>query len=162
MTWQGTTYTIPLMLPAAISAMSAFYLWRNRHTPSRRLYCWQAGLLVFAAITPWLVSAVVDANGVEPYPDLDLTPFALGLMSPAIAWGLSRLRRLDIVPAAHETVVGSMSDGVVVLDAQNRIVDLNPAAQHLFGRTLIHYQGAGPWAGADGRQDPGRGQRREH
>ncbi|MCP4542217.1 MAG: GAF domain-containing protein [Chloroflexi bacterium] len=39
----------------------------------------------------------------------------------------------DIVPAAYELVVESTSDGVVLLDAQNRILKLNPAAQSMIG-----------------------------
>jgi PAS domain S-box-containing protein len=39
---------------------------------------------------------------------------------------------LDIMPVAREAVVASMTDAVIILDAQNRIVDLNPAAAQLF------------------------------
>src|SRR6266566_4850167 len=44
-------------------------------------------------------------------------------------------RLLDIIPVAREAVIESMGDAVIVLDEQNRIVDLNPAVQHLAVRT---------------------------
>jgi PAS domain S-box-containing protein len=36
---------------------------------------------------------------------------------------------------ARETISENMVDGVMVLDAQNRVMDLNPAMQHLIGCT---------------------------
>jgi len=69
----------------------------------------------------------------KPSPYLELTPIAIGVTAPVIAWNLYRLRIRDIVPVARETVIESMSDGIIVLDAQNRVVQLNPAAQYLIG-----------------------------
>jgi signal transduction histidine kinase len=48
-----------------------------------------------------------------------------------VAWGLFRYRLFNVVPVARTTVVEGMDDGVMVLDAGNRIVDLNPAAQRI-------------------------------
>jgi len=39
------------------------------------------------------------------------------------------------VPVAHEAIIENMRDGVIVLDTQNRIVDLNLAAQQIIGRS---------------------------
>jgi PAS domain S-box-containing protein len=40
---------------------------------------------------------------------------------------------LDIVPVARDALIESISDGVLVLDAHNRVVDINPAACWLIG-----------------------------
>jgi len=48
-------------------------------------------------------------------------------------FGVFGFHLFDIVPIARDTVIGSLGDGVIVLDAQQRIVDLNPSAQRLFG-----------------------------
>ena len=94
------------------------------------LYRWQAILLVFGAVAPWIANAmyIFDLT-----PNLDLTPFAFSLTGIAMGRNLFRLRFFDIVPVARRTVVDSMSDAVIVLDTQNRIVDLNPAAQRIIG-----------------------------
>src|SRR5436853_3842260 len=47
----------------------------------------------------------------------------------------NRLRLLDIRPVAREAVFESISDAVIIVDEQNRIVDLNGAAQNLAHRT---------------------------
>jgi PAS domain S-box-containing protein len=64
-----------------------------------------------------------------------LTPFSFTVTGLAFAWGLYRFHLLDLVPVAREAIIESMSDAILVLDLQNRIVDLNPAAQRLIGRT---------------------------
>ena len=49
----------------------------------------------------------------------------------AITLALFRYRLLDIVPVARDALVENMSDGILVLDAKNRVVDVNPAVQDL-------------------------------
>jgi PAS domain S-box-containing protein len=50
-----------------------------------------------------------------------------------LALGLFRFQLLDIVPVARDTVIKGMSDGLRVLDVQNRIVDINPAIEGITG-----------------------------
>jgi PAS domain S-box-containing protein len=64
---------------------------------------------------------------------LDLTPFAFTVAGLAVAWALFRYRLLDVMPVARRAVVDGMSDGVIVLDVQGRVLDLNPVAQQIVG-----------------------------
>jgi len=100
---------------------------------SPRLYRGQAGAVLIAALAPW-AGNVLYISGLSPFPYLDLTPFAFTITGLAVAWGLFRFRLLDIVPVARDTVIEGMSDGVIVLDTQNRIVDLTLAAQRITDR----------------------------
>jgi PAS domain S-box-containing protein len=43
---------------------------------------------------------------------------------------------LDIIPVVRNVVMEYMSDGVIVLDHKNRVIDFNAAAQSLFGDIL--------------------------
>src|SRR5256884_9306011 len=101
---------------------------------SARLYLGQAGALLIAVIAPWLGNALT-IFGLNPFPELDLTPFAFTISGLAVAWSLFRFRLFNIIPVAREAVIESMRDAVIVLDEQDRIVDLNPAAQRLLVRT---------------------------
>src|SRR5947209_2004430 len=103
-------------------------------------YRGQVGALVIAVLAPWLVNAITTF-GFSPFPHLDLTPLAFTITGLAMAWSLFCFRLLDIVPVARHAVVESMSDAVIVLDQHNRITDLNPAAQRLFGRPLTELIG---------------------
>ncbi|GAH59887.1 unnamed protein product, partial [marine sediment metagenome] len=67
---------------------------------------------------------------------MDLSPSAFVISGLAMAWGLFRFRLFDITPLARDTIIEDMSDGVIVLDAQNRFIDINPAAQRIFGYSL--------------------------
>ena len=81
---------------------------------------------------PWIGNGLY-LSGLSPIPNLDLTPFAFTLSGVAFAWALFRFRLLDIVPVARRAVIDGMPDGVIVLDGQNRIIDLNLAAQRIIG-----------------------------
>jgi PAS domain S-box-containing protein len=48
-------------------------------------------------------------------------------------YGLLSYQVLDIVPIPRDIIVERMDDGWMVLDMQNRIVDLNPAAEAVIG-----------------------------
>jgi two-component system cell cycle sensor histidine kinase/response regulator CckA len=124
--WIHGAYTYALLL------ISVFLL-AQMLVRSRSLYQRQAGLLLFATLLPCLGS-VVMVSGLSPLPHLDLTPLAFTASSLILTWSLFRVRVGDIVPVARGIVVESMSDSVIVLDAQDRIVDLNPVARRMIGR----------------------------
>ena len=97
------------------------------------LYRRQTGVMLVGALAPWIAN-VLYLTEPRILSHLDPTPFAFGFSSLAVAWGLFHLRLLDIVPVARDTLVEEMSDGVIVLDALDRILDLNPAARQIIGR----------------------------
>ncbi len=107
---------------------------------SPKLYRGQAVALLIAALTP-LAGNVLYVSGLVPFPGLDITPFAFALTGLAMAWALFYFRLLDVVPVAREAVIAGLADGVIVLDAQDRIVDLNPAAAQIIGHPVAEVIG---------------------
>ena len=95
----------------------------------RYLYRRQTLVLLAAIFPPWLVNLLYVFN-LGPVPGWDLTPLGFALTGILLVWSFTRWSLLDLVPIAHDQVVESMQDGVIVLDGQNRIVDINTAAQH--------------------------------
>jgi PAS domain S-box-containing protein len=91
--------------------------------------------LLVGGLTPWLCNLVFLLE-LGPMPYLDLTPFAFTVSGTAFMLGLIRFRLLDIVPVARDVVFQNMQDGVIVVDNDTRILDLNPAAARLAGRPL--------------------------
>lgn len=59
--------------------------------------------------------------------------FTMGPVSLSFAVALFRFRVLDPVPLAHSAIIKQMQSGVLVLDLQKRVVDLNPAAGQILG-----------------------------
>jgi PAS domain S-box-containing protein len=99
-----------------------------------RLYLLQVITFIVGAIAPWLGNAVYVLN-LSPWPGLDLTPFAFTLTAVAVTLGVIWFQFLDIVPIARDNVIESMTDGVIVLDEQNRVVDINVAGLRALGTT---------------------------
>jgi PAS domain S-box-containing protein len=102
---------------------------------SGQLLRWQAVALMLAATTPLLVHFAQDVFGILPLNNPNLTPYALAITGPILAWSFQWLRARDLVPIAREQVVEGISDALLVLDGENRVLDLNPAAERLFGQT---------------------------
>jgi diguanylate cyclase (GGDEF)-like protein/PAS domain S-box-containing protein len=119
--WFHWIYSLLLILLGTILLLRAL-------PRSLRPYRRQSLALLVAAAIPWL-SNVIYVLGLEPLRGLDLTPFAFLLSGVAMSLGLFYFGLLDLVPIAHDRVIEDMSDGMIVLDAQDRIVDLNPAAE---------------------------------
>ncbi|WP_254764290.1 histidine kinase N-terminal 7TM domain-containing protein [Natrinema marinum] len=95
---------------------------------SQRLYRWQ-GVAVFVAIAvPW-ATAVLSASSLEI---VGTTPIGFTITGLAITFGLYRYRLLELTPIARSEVVANLEDGVLVIDADRRVVDCNPVARELF------------------------------
>ena len=67
----------------------------------------------------------------------DITPLTFALSGLCFTWGLYHHRLFGLVPVARDMVVDSMEDGVIVLDADRRIIDLNAAVERFTGATPI-------------------------
>jgi diguanylate cyclase (GGDEF)-like protein/PAS domain S-box-containing protein len=97
---------------------------------------WQRGqVLIFlvGGIFP-VLGNLIRLLGLNPTPDLDLTPMAFTVSGAFLVWGLLFVRLFDINSIARSAVLESMSEGVLVVDLQNRLVDLNPAAERFIHR----------------------------
>lgn len=96
------------------------------------LYRLQTGAILFGAFLP-ISGNALGLAGFSPFPNLDLTPFMFIVSGLIYAYGLFGFRMMDVVPVARHKLVDEMKDGVIVLDANKRIVDVNPAVQRLIG-----------------------------
>jgi PAS domain S-box-containing protein len=76
---------------------------------------------------------------INPISGLDFTPLAFALTGLLLAFNVLRFRFLNLVPIARDKLIEDMRDGMLVLDIENRILDINPALQRLVG---VSYQEA--------------------
>lgn len=110
--------------------MTASYLLFRQFSGSPGVYRRQLGALLLSVAAPMIANAIT-IFGNQP---LDSTPFAFAVTGMALTWGLLRFQLLNLVPVARNLVIDSMLDGVLVLDAQGRIVDLNSTAKRIVNR----------------------------
>ncbi len=124
--WIHAIYSYVLLLAGNVLLIQAF-------VRSPQLYQGQVFTMLVGAFIPWVANALTIFKLI-PGLQIDLTPFAFTVTGLMLGWSLLRFKLLDIVPVARDTLVESMRDAVMVLDAQGRIVDINPAAVRLIGR----------------------------
>ncbi len=96
------------------------------------LYRIQLWILVIGFSIP-LIMSILTLAGVHFTPQRDSAPFSLAVGNAIVAWGLFRYRLFDIVPIARERIVENINDPVIVLDARNRVADVNKAALKMLG-----------------------------
>ncbi len=112
-----------------------------RYTASTPRVREQLFLLFIGIITPILFNLLYLFR-LDPFPGVDLTPFALLItLSLIVISGNTNLGLFTIVPLARKTVIETMNDGVIVLDQNNRVVDMNRAATIVVGNTFAEIEG---------------------
>jgi PAS domain S-box-containing protein len=96
------------------------------------LYRRQSVLLVVAILLPILLNLLFNLR-VGPFRQVDLTPFAFVLTTAVLVWGVYQFSLLDLRPVARSQIFRTISDPVLVLDPDGRVLDANPAAGLLLG-----------------------------
>ena len=118
----GYSYSL-MLLAAAILVYTALRFPAH----SRR----QTWLILASVAIPWAVNIAYLAS-TGPSTSLDLTPIALVASGILISLNIFHFGLLDLAPIARATLVEHMADGMILLDMQDCIVDLNPAAKRHF------------------------------
>jgi len=103
---------------------------------SVRLYRRQIGLVLLAVLIPW-VSNLVYITGLNPIPYLDWTPFSFTIAGLLLSISLFRFQLVNILPIAQRMVFAGQADCLFVLDLQDCIVELNPAAKMMIGNPVL-------------------------
>lgn len=80
-------------------------------------------------------------TGLSPVDRFDLTPIFFGPAGVLMAWAIFRYKMFDLVPLARATVIESMDTGVMVLDLQGRVLDINPAFERIIGTSAKQVHG---------------------
>jgi PAS domain S-box-containing protein len=125
----GPAFWLHTIYSYLLTGVGTYLLLRN-FVQMPRVYRRQASALVVAVCAPW-AGNIVYLSGLNPFPYLDFTPFAFSISAVAMVWDLLRFHLFEIVPIARSTVLENMEDGVIVIDAHDRLIDINPAAQRI-------------------------------
>ena len=92
----------------------------------------QYRLVLIGSVIPWVGSIYNELN-YEKWNGLDLTPVTFGISGILFAFAVVRARFMDLIPVARSMLIENMSDGVMMLDAKNRVADFNPAMKKYLG-----------------------------
>jgi len=122
--WVHAAYSYALILAAA--ALLTRQLLRA--APHRRRLL---TLVLASGLFPWLANGLHLA-GLLPVGHTDPTPVAFSVTGVLLLWCLHR-RLLAVLPVAERLVLQTISDGILVLDAEGRIAWANRATHALLG-----------------------------
>ncbi len=117
--WLMIGYSYLLLMAGVLVVILAF----SRHD---RAYLGQFGSVLIFALFP-ILGSLMYVMGLSPVPGMDPTPILFAITAAGLAWALLRQGLLSVIPIAQETVLHNLHDGVLVLDAAQRVAMVNQA-----------------------------------
>lgn len=87
----------------------------------------QIYILLLSGFIPLIFSILYTTNTFH-IPGLDITPFGLTISGLLLALAIFKFNFLDIPPIAHKTLFKSMKNGFMVFDKEDKLIEVNPAA----------------------------------
>lgn len=121
--WVNVAYSYALTAVAVLILIGTAL----RASPYFRL---QLLTILLGCFLPWGASIYAELF-YKALRDLDLAPLSFGFSGIIFAYAMFNQRLLDILPVARSTLIEKMSDGMIVIDTHDRILDINPAAQRI-------------------------------
>jgi len=130
--WLHTLYSYALLLTAAGMQLVHFL----KVQPVYRLQAF----LVLMTLPVSCVANILTIAFMQEL-KLDFSPLGFLAVGAILVYVQSRHRLFDILPVARDKVMDDILDGVVVLDNDHRIIDMNPAARAMLGTTTEESHG---------------------
>lgn len=121
--WVHSFYAYTTMITGGILIAKEYFASKPQ---DRRHSLW----LVVGALMP-LISNVIYIFRLIPGLSKDYSPLSFVFAGVAFAIGIMKIRLFDLRPAARAILVDRMRDGMIVIDAGEQVVDLNPAARRI-------------------------------
>jgi len=115
----ATAYSLLLVIVSNLLLLSFI-----RERPN--YYKQKAAYLIAASVFP-LLTGFLYASGLSPVEGLDISPMGIMISGILFFWGIAREEIFDIVPVGKQFMIEKMKDGVLVLDNDRFIMDINPA-----------------------------------
>ena len=137
-----------------VSALQAYVLnlagmgvliWRFVYY--RNIYRRQLTVVVGAVLIPLAVNLFYQfAPRILPSLSIpiDLTPLSFTVTALLLSVGVFGLRLFDLIPIARHTILEHIPEMVFVVDAHDRVLDANTAAQQALGKSLEEIIGKDP------------------
>ncbi|WP_339103017.1 histidine kinase N-terminal 7TM domain-containing protein [Haloterrigena salinisoli] len=119
----GPAFDVHLVYSYCLSLAGTILILEFLHN-SRSLYRGQAAMLVGASASPLLTNVVYTLDVLGSI-DIDTTPIGFIVGGALYSVAIVRYRLVDIAPIARDRVLDTVTDGVFVVDTQNRLIDVN-------------------------------------
>jgi signal transduction histidine kinase len=93
---------------------------------SRRsnFYRIQSGLVIIAILFPWIFNIITVLN-IDPHPEYDITILSFIITGSLLFFALFKYNLLDLSPIARDKLMDHITDGVIVVDDKDRVIEIN-------------------------------------
>ncbi len=130
MVFEGGPWFYVLVAYSYVLILIGAVLLFRTHMRSPFFYRRQTRVMLIGGLLPWAVNFLMLV-GWNPFAGLDLTPIAFTGTGLLFAYGLFGYRLMDLAPVARDVLVENMREGVLAVDLEGRLVDINPRAMEL-------------------------------
>ncbi|MCA1916558.1 PAS domain S-box protein [Methanospirillum hungatei] len=97
---------------------------------SPRSYGSTVWLIFIGALSP-LVGLILYQSGIRPFGFVNLVPFSLIITAVGCTLALVKYRLYTLRPIVYRSIFNEIPAGILLLDAENRIIDINHMARSL-------------------------------
>ena len=101
-------------------------------TSLSKIYRRQALIVLVAAVIPWIANALFLFN-FSPVRGLNIAPIMASVTGLLLAFGIVKFQLFKVLPIAKEVVYKQIENGVLIVNSQGIVVDVNPAAGNMLG-----------------------------
>ncbi len=126
--WVYTVYNTSLTI------VTLLILIRGLRTSKIRLQRAQIFSLFLGLLLP-TCSVCIFVSKIFPF-NIDPTPIIIGLSGLIISWGIFRYRLFDIVKIAYSMIIREMCTGLIIIDNEGIVLEINPAAADMLGLSV--------------------------
>lgn len=122
--WFFWIHCISIVLAGLYNLIKSFFEFSSYYKP-------QVIILLIATLIP-LIGNIMYITGLNPIPGFDWTPVLFIFTGIGVSYGIVYFRMFNLVPFARNTLIDSMNDGIIIVDAEGFIEDYNPAIKKIF------------------------------
>jgi PAS domain S-box-containing protein len=131
--WKPMTWLLTALLYGVVGAgMLILYVGVRQ---LGKVYRGQAATFAVAVAIPTVLTLAGEIFDLTLYGQSDLSVLGFIGGNLAFLWGIARYQLLNVMPLARDMVVENLSDAVIVLDADSRVVDMNALARQALDPT---------------------------
>ena len=131
---RGPLYWLGVIYDYFALVIMTIFLVKTAFKSRFDIYRTQSLLTLFGILPPWLANFVYLVWNKEMQ-GLDLTPIAFSITGFFLYLGVTRYRLFDLTPVARDILFEQITDGIIVLDNSERIVDINVTGAEQIGKT---------------------------
>jgi len=124
-TWYWVNVLYSYVFLGAGIAMLIFSLFRYK-----RFYSLQTRVLMIASLSPFIGNIIYSFHQ-SSIAGMEITPICFTLTGLFLTLAIFKYHFLDITPIAREVIIENLYDGVLLVNKDNKIIDINEAACRL-------------------------------